>query len=63
MVYMYIMKREIDSIRVDRDMVHARRVNHTDFRGIGHPSLKTMQAMSDTEMTFSVVKWARNQTP
>ena len=26
------MKREIDSIRVDRDMVHARRVNHTDFR-------------------------------
>ena len=33
------MKREIDSIRVDRDMVHARRVNHTDFRGIGHPSL------------------------
>ena len=31
------MKREIDSIRVDRDMVHARRVNHTDFRGIGHP--------------------------
>ena len=33
------MKREIDTIRLDRDMVHASRVNHTDFRGIGHPTL------------------------
>ena len=35
------MKREIDSIHTDRDMVHARRVNHTDFRGTVHPTPST----------------------
>ena len=33
------MKREFDTIRVDRDTAHARRVNRTDSRGIGHPTL------------------------
>ena len=33
------MKREIDSIRVNRDTAHARCVIRTDFHGIGHPTL------------------------
>ena len=33
------MKREFDTIHMDRDTAHARRVNRTDFRGIGHPTL------------------------
>ena len=33
------MNREIDSIRVDRDMARASRVSHTEFRGTGHPTL------------------------
>ncbi len=33
------MKREIDTIRTDRDMTHARRVSHTDFHGTVHPTL------------------------
>ena len=33
------MKREFDPIHMDRDTAHARRVNRTDFRGIGHPTL------------------------
>ncbi len=33
------MKREFDTTRMplDRDTVHAKRVNRTDFRGTGHP--------------------------
>ena len=34
-----LLKREFDSIHMDRDTAHARRVNRTDFRGIGHPTL------------------------
>ena len=33
------MKREIDSIHVNRDTAHARCVIRTDFHGIGHPAL------------------------
>ncbi len=33
------MKREIDSKHVDRDTVHARRVNRKDFHCTGHPIL------------------------
>ena len=33
------MKREIDSIHVNRDTAHARCVIRTDFHGIGHPTL------------------------
>ena len=34
-----MMKREIDSIHVNRDTAHARCVIRTDFHGIGHPAL------------------------
>ena len=34
-----MMKREIDSIHVNRDTAHARCVIRTDFHGIGHPTL------------------------
>lgn len=40
----FILKREIDSIHVNRDTVHARCVNRTEFHGIGHPTLSLVNS-------------------
>ena len=38
-IHILYVKREIDTLLTDRDMAHARRVSHTDFRGTVHSTL------------------------